>query len=302
MTVVQTRKNTIKASPARKVFNVINYTFCIAIAILCLVPVLHIFAISFSSKLEVMSGHVGLFPKGFTLENYRVIMQDMQFFRSYSVTILRAIVGWAISIVLVVLAAYPLSQRESSFPARKYIVVYFMIAMIFNGGMIPTYLVVSEIGLIDSFWALIFPCAISIYNITLMMNFMKALPDSLQESAFIDGANHFTVLFRIILPLCLPSIATISLFIVMHHWNAWFDGSIYIRTPSMKPLQTYLRSCIIVESIETAAVGLDEAENLISADASNGAKIFLTMLPILCVYPFLQKYFAKGIIRGSVKE
>ena len=205
------------------------------------------------------------------------------------------------SIVLTVLAAYPLAQRQVTFPARKYIVWYFMIAMIFNGGMIPTYIVVSEVGLIDTFWALILPCAINTYNIILMMNFIKALPDALQESAFIDGANHFTVLFKIILPLCLPSIATISLFIVMHHWNAWFDGSIYIRQEALKPLQTYLRTIVIVDFAVEIDL-LEDAEAMTSADAANGAKIFLTMLPILCVYPFLQKYFAKGIVRGSVKE
>ncbi|MBR3872691.1 MAG: carbohydrate ABC transporter permease [Clostridia bacterium] len=294
-------KNAIKATPARKVFVAFNYVFCIAIGIICLIPVVHILALSFSNKYEVMAGHVTLWPMGFTTENYEIVMRDAQFFRSYGVTILRSIVGWAVSIVLTVLAAYPLAQRQVTFPARKYIVVYFMIAMVFNGGMIPTYIVVSEVGLINSFWALILPCAINTYNIILMMNFIKALPDALQESAFIDGANHFTVLFKIILPLCLPSIATISLFIVMHHWNAWFDGSIYIRDESLKPLQTYLRSIVIVDS-SVELTTIEEMEAQTSADAANGAKIFLTMLPILCVYPFLQKYFAKGIVRGSVKE
>ncbi|MBQ7867175.1 MAG: carbohydrate ABC transporter permease [Clostridia bacterium] len=294
-------KNAIKATPARKVFVAFNYVFCIAIGIICLIPVVHILALSFSNKYEVMAGHVTLWPMGFTTENYEIVMRDAQFFRSYGVTILRSIVGWAVSIVLTVLAAYPLAQRQVTFPARKYIVVYFMIAMVFNGGMIPTYIVVSEVGLINSFWALILPCAINTYNIILMMNFIKALPDALQESAFIDGANHFTVLFKIILPLCLPSIATISLFIVMHHWNAWFDGSIYIRDETLKPLQTYLRSIVIVDS-SVELTTIEEMEAQTSADAANGAKIFLTMLPILCVYPFLQKYFAKGIVRGSVKE
>ncbi len=294
------KSNAIKPSTGRRIFTAFNYIFCVGIGILCLIPVLHVLAISFSSKLEVMSDHVGLWPRGFTTENYGYVTRDSQFFRSYGVTFLRAILGWSISLFLTVLAAYPLSQRESSFPARKFIVVYFMIAMVFSGGMIPTYLVVSGVGLIDTIWALVLPGAVGIYHVILMMNFMKALPDSLQESAFIDGANHFTVLIRIILPLCLPSLATISLFIVMGHWNAWFDGAIYIRNPELKPLQTYLRSFIIHESVDIS--NIEDAEDLISSDAANGAKIFLAMLPILCVYPFLQKYFAKGIVRGSVKE
>ena len=291
----------IKATPARKAFIIFNYIFCILIGFICLVPVIHILALSFSGKQQILSGHVGLVPNGFTLENYRIVVDDAQFFTSYGVTIFRAIVGWAISIILVVLAAYPLAQRVTTFPARKIIVGYFMVALVFHGGMIPTYLVVSEMGLIDSVWALILPCAINIQNVILLTNFIKALPDSLQESAFIDGAGHFVVLFRIILPLCLPSLATISLFIVMHHWNAWFDGSIYIRKPELKPLQTYLRSVIIVDGAE-AVSSLEDAQAQISADGANSAKIFLTMMPILCVYPFLQKYFAKGIVRGSVKE
>ena len=270
------------------------------IGFMCLLPVLHVFALSFSSKLEVTSGHVSLIPRAFTTINYRIVMKDAQFFRSYGVTFLRAILGWMISIILIVLSAYPLSQRESIFPARSKLVTYYMIVMIFSGGMIPTYLVVNELGLIDTIWALVLPGAISIYYVVLMMNFMKALPESLQESAFIDGANHFTVLFRIILPLCLPSLATISLFIIMNHWNAWFDGALYIRKSELKPLQTYLRSFIISETLDSA--GVEDEEDLISTDAVNGAKIFLAMLPILCVYPFLQKYFAKGLVRGSVKE
>ena len=292
--------NAIKSTPARKVFVVFNYIFCALLGIVCLIPVVHIFALSWSSKQAIMSGHVGLWPVDFTPDNYAMCMRDNAFFVAYGITAIRAVIGWAVSIVLTVLAAYPLSQRQTTFPARKYVVVYFMIAMVFNGGMIPTYIVVSEVGLIDSLWALILPCALNTYNIILMMNFMKALPDALQESAFIDGANHFTVLFKIILPLCLPSIATVSLFIVMAHWNAWFDGSIYIRNEALKPLQTYLRKFIVEDNVVISTI--EDAEDVVSADASNSAKIFLTMAPILCVYPFLQKYFAKGIVRGSVKE
>lgn len=294
-------KHAIKATPARLIFVVFNYFFCIAIGILCLIPVIHMMAVSFSSKVAVTSGHVFLWPVSFTLENYKLLVLDPQFFRSYGVTILRSAVGWLVSLFLTVLSAYPLSQKTVNFPARKYIVWIYMGAMFFGGGMIPTYLVVDAMGLIDNFWALILPCAINTYNIILMTNFIKSLPDSLQESAFIDGANHFTTLFRIVLPLCLPSLATISLFIVMMHWNAWFDGMIYIRSAARKPLQTYLRS-FIISNMDVDVSSIDDAERLISADAANGAKIFIAMLPILCVYPFLQKYFVKGVVRGSVKE
>lgn len=175
--------------------------------------------------------------------------------------------------------------------------------MLFSGGMIPIDLVVKSMGLINSIWSLLLPCAVSTYNIILMMNFMKGLPEALSESAFIDGAGHWVTMTRIILPLCLPSIATISLFIVLHHWNAWFDGMIYIKIPELKPLQTYLRSVIIVDAdVSDSATFLEDVVANTSADGANGAKIFLALIPIMCVYPFLQKHFAKGLVRGSVKE
>ncbi len=168
--------------------------------------------------------------------------------------------------------------------------------------MIPTYLVVRSVGLLDSIWSLLLPCAVNTYNIILMMNFMKGLPEALSESAFIDGAGHFRTMASIIVPLCLPSVATISLFIVLQHWNAWFDGMIYITDLNLKPLQTYLRSIIIVDSSVEANISMEDALENVTADGANGAKIFLAMLPIMCIYPFLQKHFAKGIVRGSVKE
>ena len=214
----------------------------------------------------------------------------------------RAIVGWAVSLLMNILAAYPMSLRRSAFPARKFFVAYFMGTMLFNGGMIPTYLVVRHTGLLNTFWAMIFPCAVNTYYIILMMNFMKELPEAISESAFVDGAGHFTTLVKIILPLCKPAIATISLFILLQHWNAWFDGMLYIKNMDLKPLQTYLRSIVIVDSAVGETNSIEDAIANTTADGANGAKIFLAIFPIMCVYPFLQKYFAKGLVRGSVKE
>ncbi len=291
----------IKVNPARKAFVIFNYIFCILIGILCVIPVVHVLAVSFSGKDAVFSNRVAFWPVDFCLDNYKVIMQDAQFFVSYRLTIIRAILGWAVGMLATVLASYPMSLRKVMFPARPFFVVYFMITMLFSGGMIPTYLVVKSVGLLDTIWVLILPTAVSTYNIILMMNFMKGLPEALSESAFIDGAGHFRTLFSIILPLCLPSLATISLFIVLAHWNAWFDGMIYIKNMSLKPLQTYLRSVLIVDS-GVESMSLEDAMENVTADGANGAKIFSAILPIMCVYPFLQKHFAKGIVRGSVKE
>lgn len=291
----------IKVNKSRKAFIVFNYIFCILIGIVCIMPVIHTFSISLSGRNAVSAGRVSFWPLEFTKENYNTIIADRQFFVSYGVTILRAILGWIIGLIVTVLAAYPMSLRRVNFPARQGFVVYFMVIMMFNGGMIPTYLVVKEVGLLDKIWALILPGTVSTYNIILMMNFMKGLPESISESAFIDGAGHFRTLFMIILPLCLPSLATISLFIVLGHWNAWFDGMIYINNPNLKPLQTYLRSVILVDTA-VQNLSVDDMMAEVTSEGADAAKIFCAILPVMCVYPFLQKHFAKGIVRGSVKE
>lgn len=290
-------------SIGRRAFIAFNYVFCIVVAILCILPVTHILAVSLSSKNAVFSGHVHFWPVEFTLDPYRIVIRDHQFFVSYSVSIYRAALGWIIQLSMTVLAAYPLYLKRSMFPAQPLFIWYFMITMFFSGGMIPTYLVVSATGLIDSIWALVIPGAVPIFNIILMKNFMKGIPDSLAESAFIDGAGHVTTLVKIIIPLSKACIATVSLFCILGHWNAWFDGMIYIKKMSLKPLQTYLRSVIIVDSVvEEGAVEMEDIIANITADSTNGAKIFLALIPIMCIYPFLQKHFAKGIVMGSVKE
>ena len=293
----------LKENLGRRVFVRFNYIFCILVGFICIIPVLHVFALSFSSQNAVFSGHVSLLPVEFTLDNYNLVVRDMQFYKAYLVSIIRCILGLSVSLFLIVLAAYPMSLRRTMFPARSFFVYFFLITMIFNGGMIPTFIVVKAVGLMDSIWALVLPVAVNTYFLILLMNFMKSLPESLTESAFIDGAGHWRALYKIVFPLCKPSVATISLFIILLHWNSWFDGSIYIQTPDLKPLQTYLRSIIIVDATLYDQAGyLEDIMGNVSADGANGAKIFLAMLPIMCIYPFLQKHFAKGIIRGSVKE
>ena len=286
----------------RRVFMVVNIVLCTMMGLLCLMPVLHILAVSFSSKVAVFSGNVYFTPVQFTLDNYRYVLRDSQFYHAYGVTIIRAILGWLISLALIVLAAYPISLPRSRFPARRFFTWYFVITMLFGGGMIPTYLVVKDTGLVDTIWALVIPCAVPAFYLILMTNYMKSLPDALMEAAYIDGAGHVTTLLRVVLPLSLPSLASISLFIILGHWNDYFMGMIYIRNENLKPLQTYLRSIIIVDPSAQDAANVESLAQNLTPDATNGAKIFLGLLPIMVVYPFLQKYFAKGIVRGSVKE
>ena len=290
-----------RKNPSRTVFVVCNYIFCILMGLLCVMPMVHILALSLSSYGPVVTGRVTFLPKEFTLDNYAVVVRDRQFFTSYGVSVVRAALGWVIDITMTMLAAYPMSQTQQHFPARKIFVWIFMGTMLFSGGLIPTYLVVSGLGLIDTIWALVLPGAVATYYIILMMNFMKGLPDAISESAMIDGASHFTIMWRIVVPLCKPSIATVTLFIILGHWNAWFDGLIYIRSEGLKPLQTYLRTIIIADPSVTFESDIYMLMKNITTDATNGSKIFLALIPTLLVYPFLQKYFTKGIVLGSVK-
>ncbi len=293
----------IRSNLPRRAFVVFNYMFCVLIAFLCIMPVVHVLAVSFSSKDPVLSGRVSFWPKQFTLDSYRIIVRDMSFFTAYVMSFRRVLLGLAVNSIMNVLAAYPLSLSETRFPARKFLAWYFMGTMLFNGGMIPTYLIVKDTGLYDSIWSLILPGAVPVFNVILMMNYMKGLPDAISEASYIDGAGHMQTLIRIILPLCLPSLATVSLFTVLSHWNAWFDGMIYIKTASLKPLQTYLRSVIIVDSaIDNVSADIEDLVANVNSDSTNGAKIFLALLPVLVFYPFVQKHFAKGIVRGSVKD
>lgn len=282
---------------------VIIYIIIILLGLVCLLPLLNIVAISFSSSAAVEGNMVGLIPVGFSTAAYEKILEDSQFWHSFLISVERVVLTLIINFVLIVLMAYPLSKTNAQFRGRNIYANLMIFAMLFNGGMIPTYLVVRYTGLLNTFWAMILPCAVGTYYIILMMNFMKGLPEAISESAFIDGAGHWTTLTRIILPLCKPSIATVSLFIILQHWNSWFDGMLYIKDMSLKPLQTYLRSIVIVDSaVGETGMTLEDAVANATADGANGAKIFLAIFPIMCVYPFLQKYFAKGLVRGSVKE
>ena len=290
-----------KLGTGRKCFVIINGFIIMILALACLFPVLHVLAISFSSKSAIVSGAVGIWPSGFTLINYDYIVKDARFHRSFLVSLQREALAIPICLLLTLFAAYPLSYSKQKFHARQFYMWFFLVPMLFSGGMVPTYLVVSKTGLINSIWALVIPGAVTMYFVILMQNFIKDLPDSIRESAFIDGAGHFTMLFRIILPLCRPAVATIILFIAIGHWNDWFGGMLYITNNWNSPLQTYLRT-ISIKFDMTMITSAESIEMLVSDAGANTAKIFVAMVPILAVYPFIQRHFVTGIKLGSVKE
>lgn len=285
-----------------KVVNWILRFVLLLAALCCLLPILNTVAISFSSKSFV--NDVVFWPKGFTLASYEKILEDEQFFRSFFTSVMKVVVGTAINMLLTMLMAYPLSKSDRIFPARGHYMRIIIFCMLFSGGTIPWYIVISSLGLIDKFWALVLPGAVNIGNTIIMMNFFKGLPSSLAESAAIDGASPVTTLFRIYVPLSTPSIATLSLFCIVGHWNDYFNGMILINNPEKIPLQTYIQSLVadISTKINTMTAEEIKAFSEISSLNFNAAKIVVAMIPVLVIYPVLQKYFVTGLVMGAVKE
>ncbi len=292
----------IKSSPSRKVFEVINYIFLSLVICVSLFPLIHIFALSLSSNSAAQAGWVTVYPVDFTLDSYKYILTKPEFFRSFGVSVLRVALGTVISVGLTILSAYAMSQPDERFHARKYYVWMFLITMVFSGGLIPLFIVVKSVGIYNSIWALILPSAVQTFNIILMLNFFRGLPYALTESALIDGANHFQIMAKIVVPISKPSLATVGLFTMVNHWNSWFDGMIYLSDTSKYPLQTYLRN--VIQSVDMSSLDLTTASAMdqISQKTVTAAQIFVAIIPILLVYPLLQKYFITGMTLGSVKE
>lgn len=287
----------IKESFGDKVFNVLNYTLLAIIAIVCLLPFINVIASSFASPAEVIAKPFIIFPETFSLDAYRYVLSTPTIFRSLLVTIFITVVGTILSMLLTSTMAYGLSRPY--LPGRRMINFVVVFTMLFSGGMIPTFLVVNSLGLIDSVWAMILPVAINAFNMIIMRNFFQALPMSLEESARIDGASDFTIFTKIMLPLAKPSIATISLFYAVSYWNTYMNGILYINDDAKWPIQILLRQIVIVSSgLQSEGMAVDIVP---PAQSVKMAVITVATVPMLLVYPFVQKYFVKGALVGSVK-
>lgn len=284
-----------------RIFNVFNTCFLILLALMCIVPLIHVLAVSFSAKSAADANLVGLWPKQFSLEAYKKTIDNPIFLHSIWVSVKRTVLGTGLTLLVTFLAAYPLSKENSAFKGRNVYSWLFVFSMVFNGGLIPFYIVIQKIGLMDSFWVLVLPGAVNTFLVILMLNFFRGIPKDLEEASLIDGAGHFRTLFSIYLPISLPSIATISLFSMVFHWNSWFDGLLYLNNSKQFPLATFLQTVIIQRDMSSMSINPKEME-LISQTTVRAAQIFIGAAPILIVYPFLQKYFVKGMTLGSVKE
>jgi putative aldouronate transport system permease protein len=273
----------------------------IVLALSCLFPLIHILAVSFSSPGPAMAGLVSLWPLQPTTKAYEYISTKVEFWRSFGVTLKRVGLGLILNSILTLLCAYPLSKNAHRFPQRKYFVAYLLGAMLFSGGLIPTYMTVYRTGLMGTIWALVIPGAVPLFNVIVLLNFFRDLPNEIEEAAFIDGAGHWSVLFRIYIPLSKAALATVTLFVVINHWNAWFDGLIYNNRSEGYPLQSYLQTILV--GMDFGRMSLFEIQLFaqVSDRTIKAAQVFLGCIPILLVYPFLQRYFTKGLVLGSVK-
>jgi len=284
-------------SLGNRLFNVANYTLLTIISLACLLPFLNVIASSFATTDEVMEKSFILFPTTFSLDAYTFIFSTPTIFKSLAVSIGITGVGTLVSMILTATMAYGLSRKYLY--GRRTLNFMVVFTMLFSGGMIPTYLVVKNLGLINSYWALILPVAISAFNLIIMRNFFQAIPESLEESAKIDGYNDIMIFLKIILPLSMPSIATISLFYAVAYWNEYMNAILYLNDSAKWPIQILLRQIVIVSSgmqADTTAVDI-----VPPAQTVKMAVIAVATVPMLIVYPFLQKYFVKGAFVGSVK-
>lgn len=290
-------------SLSRTIFNIVNYTFLLLVCLACVLPFVHLLAVSFSSSAAVSAGEVGFFPVEFTLFSYEFALKGGKFFRALGVSAVRVILGAGLNLILMVITAYPLSKTKEKVAGRSIYMAFFVLTMLINGGLIPTYLVIVKAGLKNTIWSLILPGALPVYNMIILMNFMRGLPAEIEEAAEIDGASPFQVLIKIVLPVLKPALATVGLFCIVGHWNDWFSGMIYMNDPSKYPLQTYLQTLLqnFEQMMQKSGTDYTKLLSMMNASTGRAAQLFLGAIPIMCVYPFLQKYFTTGLVIGSVK-
>ena len=291
----------MKNRKTTKLFDIILYILFGILALITIYPFYNVFIVSFSNTKASVEHSPYILPYVFDLEGYKAIMNDIFFFKSLLVTIFVTVVGGTLNMVFSIIAAYVLSRR--GLIGRKFLLSLILFTMFFSGGMIPTYLVISDFKLVDNVFSMILPTMLNTYYVIIMKNYFASLPIGLSEAASIDGANALTILLRIYLPISKPFMATFALFYAVERWNGWWSAFLYISNKNIKPLQIYLREVLVNFNTQLAT----QAQSMLTQEkifiqSVQMAAIVVTMLPILCLYPFLQKYFVSGIMIGSIKE
>lgn len=266
-------------------------------------PMYYVFIRSISSPEHALAGDMLLFPKGFDLTSYKIIFGDATMWRAYGNTIFYVAMTTLLMLTLCALCAYPLCMPNLI--GKKYVVTFLLIPMYFGGGLIPTFLVMNRLGLYNNVWAVILPGAVSIWNIILTRTYFASIPETIRESAAIDGANHFTILRRIYLPLAKPILAVVAIYTIVGTWNSWFNAMVYLPNPDLQPLQLYLRRVLLENTVDLTKLPMNDVEAAVRQSLSTVqlkyAMIIFTTLPVLATYPFFQKHFVKGIMVGSMK-
>lgn len=292
----------IHKTPGEKAFDIFNLILLILISLLCFLPLWYVLCVSFSDKASVNAGIISFWPIGFNTLSYQRILEESAFFRSFWISVQRVVLGTAVSISTLLLMAYPLSRTKKQFPHRNLFMWALIFCMLFNGGTVPWYLTIRSYHLIDSIWALVLAGGLPVFNVILVVNFFRNLPPALEEAAYVDGAGPWRIFLRIYLPLSGPVIATVVLFTMVGYWNEFFQGLVLTTRQENYPLQTYIQQLVVSVNMQT----MNEEQIKLTAQLNNksldGAKIFIAMIPILAIYPFLQKFFVTGITLGSVKE
>ncbi|MEG0692014.1 MAG: carbohydrate ABC transporter permease [Oscillospiraceae bacterium] len=278
-------------------FDLIVTVIALVIIAVTLLPVLNVLSLSLSSSKYIIANEVSFYPKGITFEAYKEIFGTPKIPRAYLNSIVYTVVGVIFNLVFTIVTAYPLARKR--LVGRKYIMFFIVFTMFFNGGMIPKYLLVNSLGMLDSMWGLIIPTVIWTFYLLVMRNFFEAIPEELHEASVMDGASEFCIMSRIYIPLAKPAIASVSLYYLMGHWNSFFIPSIYLTTASKYPLQVVLREMLTV-TLGSESANIAEMVTTPPVSLKN-AVIFASILPMLIIYPFLQKYFAKGMMVGAVK-
>lgn len=297
-------KHIMEVSLSEKVLQAIIYVVIATLCLVIILPCINVIALSFNDGKDAARGGIYFWPREFSLANYIEVFSDGKIMKAYVVTIARTVIGTFLSVMVTSFAAFAL--KEKNLPGRKTITMLITFTMLFGGGMIPTFIQFNRLGLIDSFWVYVVPSLVSVVYLLMMRTFFESVPSSLEESAKLDGCGYFRIYAKIMLPLSKPVIAVISLYTAVNHWNDWFSGAFYMKTSDLWPVQTVLQQMLsramATKQVTTASQAIAQNMSNVTSDSLKMAAVVVTTVPILCIYPFAQKHFAKGAMIGAVKE
>ncbi len=303
--IIMSKKNKIKQSLGDKIIQSFIIIIILALCLVIILPCVNVLALSFNDGADAAKGGVYFFPRMFTLENFSQVFKDGSIMRAYRYTVMRVVIGTTLTLLVTSLAAFAL--KEKNLPGVKIITVLITFTMLFGGGMIPTYIQYNNLHLLDNFWVYVVPSLVSVTYLLMMRAYFEGIPASLEESAKLDGCGYFGIYYRIILPLSKPVIAVIGLYTAVNHWNDWFSGAFYMKSSDKWPVQTVLQQMLAramsasQKEITSVAQALIQGANTVTSDSLKMAAVVITTVPILLIYPFVQKYFASGIMIGAVK-